>query len=97
MILSFADQATEDIYNGVSSKVARAALPQKLWRVAQRKLDQINQAVNLNDLKVPPGNQLHALEKDREGQHAIRINDQYRVCFTWTAQGAENVEITDYH
>jgi len=68
-----------------------------LWRVARRKLDQINQAVRLADLAAPPANRLEALRGDRRGQHSIRINDQYRVCFRWTQRGAEDVEITDYH
>ncbi len=97
MILSFLDQASEDIYNGRPSSRARKRLPQKLWRVAHRKLDQLDAAENLNDLRVPPGNRLEALKRDRIGQHSIRINDQYRICFTWTPSGPEQVEIVDYH
>lgn len=62
-----------------------------------RKLDQIDSAVELNELRVPPGNRLEALEGDRQGQYSIRINDQYRICFIWTQNGAEDVEIVDYH
>ena len=97
MIVSFADRATEDIFDGNSSKVARKACPQTLWRVARRKLDALNQADELVDLRVPPGNRLEALRGDREGQHSIRINNQYRICFIWTNEGPAQVEITDYH
>jgi len=88
---------TEDVFHGRATKAARKTLPSNLLRVAQRKLDQLNQAAVLDDLKVPPGNQLEALKADRRGQHAIRVNDQFRVCFVWTEMGPERVEITDYH
>jgi proteic killer suppression protein len=65
--------------------------------VAQRKLDQLNAVVSLESLRIPPGNRLEALHGDREGQHSIRINDQYRMCFVWTDEAPERVEITDYH
>ena len=65
--------------------------------VARRKLDQLNAAADLRFLRVPPGNRLEALKGDRAGQHSIRINDQFRLCFVWTAHGAESVEIVDYH
>lgn len=65
--------------------------------MARRKLDQINPAAGLDDLRVPPGNRLEELKRDREGQHSIRINDRCRVCFTWTDRGAEEVEIVAYH
>ena len=65
--------------------------------VARRKLRQLEIAARLDDLRVPPGNRLEALKGDRAGQHSIRINDQFRVCFRWTAAGAEDVEIVDYH
>jgi proteic killer suppression protein len=97
MIESFADQATEDIFDGVNSRAARQRLPRELWRIAFRKLDQLDSAVSLDDLKVPPGNRLELLHGDRKGQHSIRINDQYRVCFVWTDSGAVNVEVVDYH
>lgn len=97
MIVSFKDGSTEDVFDGQGTKKARRACPQELWRVARRKLDQINQAAVLDDLRVPPGNRLEELKGDREGQHSIRINDRYRVCFTWTDRGAEEVEIVDYH
>ena len=65
--------------------------------MAQRKLDQLNQAEELRDLRAPPGNRLEALTRERTGQHSIRINDQYRICFRWTDAGPEDVEIVDYH
>lgn len=97
MIQSFGDQATADIFNGQSTRIARGTLPHRLWRVSQRKLDQLDSTDNLNDLRIPPGNRLEALRGDRAGQHSIRINEQYRICFVWTAQGPEHVEIVDYH
>ena len=97
MIVSFKDEGTEDVFDGQDTKKARKACPRNLWRVARRKLDQINQSAELNDLRVPPGNRLEELKGAREGQHSIRINEQYRVCFTWTERGAEEVEIVDYH
>jgi toxin HigB-1 len=97
MIVTFKDEGTEDVFDGRNTKKARKAWPQNQWRVAFRKLDQINQAAELNDLRVPPGNRLEELRGNRERQHSIRINDQYRVCFAWTERGAEEVEIVDYH
>ena len=97
MIESFANQATEDIYDGINSTAARRLLPRELPKIAVRKLDQIDSAVVLDDLRVPPGNRLELLRADREGQHSIRINDKYRICFIWTESGAVNVEIVDYH
>lgn len=97
MIVSFANQATEDIFDAEDSKVARKTYPQQLWKIAMRKLDALNQAAELKDLRAPPGNRLEALKGDRQGQHSIRINDQYRICFTWTDDGPAEVEIVDYH
>ena len=97
MIRAFADRGTEDVFNGVVSRAARKTCPNNLWRVAQRKLDQLDATVSLEALRVPPGNQLEALKGDRRGQHSIRINDQYRICFSWTADGPDAVEIVDYH
>ena len=97
MIESFADAATEDIFDGTNSAAARRRLPRELWRIAARKLDQIDSAVTVDDLRVPPGNRLEALKGDRLGEHSVRINDQYRICFLWTDSGAVNVEIVDYH
>lgn len=97
MIRSFRDRGTEDVFNGENTPAARKACPQEAWERARRKLDQLNQAAVLEDLRVPPGNRLEALKGDRGGQYSIRINDQYRVCFRWTDRGPEDVEITDYH
>lgn len=97
MIKSFKNKETEDLFNGKNSKGARKALPQNLWRVATRKLDQLDSAAVVEDMKVPPGNMLEALSGDRVGQHSIRINDQYRICFKWTEGGPDDVEIVDYH
>jgi toxin HigB-1 len=97
MILGFRDRGTEDIFNGVASRPARRACPQSLWRIAARKLDLLDSAGNLEDLKVPPGNRLEALSGDRKGQYSIRINEQYRICFRWTPSGPDDVEVTDYH
>jgi proteic killer suppression protein len=69
----------------------------RIHRVALRKLAMLDAAAVLDDLRVPPGNRLEALEGDRSGQHSIRINRQWRICFTWTEAGSENVEIVDYH
>jgi toxin HigB-1 len=97
MIQSFKDQGTEDVFNGVNSRSARKTCPEILWRVAARKLDQIDSVAQLQELRIPPGNQLEALSGNREGQYSIRINDQYRICFIWTEHGPDQVEIVDYH
>jgi len=93
MIKGFADRATEAIWRGRRTP----ELPADIHSVALRKLRQLDAAVELSFLKVPPGNRLHRLTKDREGQHAIRINTQYRLCFRWDGKDAHEVEITDYH
>lgn len=97
MIYSFADAATEDLFNGADTRRARAACPRELWPVARRKLTQINRIRDLKELAVPPGNHLERLAGARRGQHSIRINQQYRVCFRWEAGYAHEVEVTDYH
>ena len=97
MIQSFADAETETLFNGASTKKTRRRLPGELHAAAFRKLDMLNAAHELIDLRVPPGNMLEALKGDRAGQHSIRINQQYRVCFVWTDAGPEDVEVTDYH
>lgn len=97
MIRSFGDQATDDLFDGRNTKAARQRLPRSLWKVAARKLDALDQAEILDDLRVPPGNRLEALRGDRHGQHSIRINDQYRICFRWTDSGPVDVEVVDYH
>ena len=97
MIASFADAGTEHIFNGVDSAQARRACPSVLWRVARRKLAQVNRVIELRELAVPLGNRLERLGGDREGQYSIRINKQYRICFRWEGGDADQVEITDYH
>jgi proteic killer suppression protein len=97
MIISFADQATSDIFNGIESKQARKDLPMELWKSVFRKLDQLDSVIVVEELKVPPGNRLEKLRGNRDNQMSIRINDQYRICFRWSESGADNVEITDYH
>ena len=97
MIRSFADPGTEDVFNGVDSRAARRACPNSLWRIARRKLDQLDATISLDALRVPPGNHLEALKGDRRGQFSIRINEQFRICFAWTADGPDAVEIVDYH
>ena len=97
MIRSFLDQASEDLFHGRSTKAARKALPQSLWSRAARKLDALDSAGELRDLRVPPGNRLEALRGARKGQHSIRINEEYRICFVWTEAGPEDVEVVDYH
>ena len=97
MIRSFADAATEDLFNGVDSRRARAACLHRLWPVVRRKLTQVNRVRELRDLAIPPGNRLEALVGSRRGQHSIRVNQQYRVCFRWEAGYADEVEVTDYH
>ena len=97
MIVSFKDEGTEDIFNGKNTKAARKTCPESLWKVAARKLDQLDSVTALKELRVPPDNRLEALTSNRKGQHSIRINDQYRICFVWTDSGSDKVEIVDYH
>jgi proteic killer suppression protein len=92
VIVSFKSAETEALANG--RRVKRFA---NFESVARRKLRQLQIANRLADLRVPPGNRLEALKGDRAGQHSIRVNDQFRLCFRWTAGGAADVEITDYH
>ena len=96
MIKSFASKATEDIYHGVSSKSAKS-LPESIWGVAQRKLDMINAAHLLSDLRIPPGNRLERLKGNMSSYHALRINDQFRIVFRWVDGHAFEVTIVDYH
>ncbi|MEN5249687.1 type II toxin-antitoxin system RelE/ParE family toxin [Brucella pseudintermedia] len=93
MIRSYKDKLTAAIASGKSLK----GFPSDLIKAARRKLVMLDNAAALDDLKSPPGNKLHPLVKDRAGQHAIWINDQFRLCFRWTDAGPEDVEITDYH
>jgi proteic killer suppression protein len=97
MIVSFADAATEDLFYGRSTKASRRRLPHLLRETAGKKLDQLDSAIHFEDLRIPPGNRLQALKGDRKGQFSIRINEQYRICFRWTDQGPEDVEVVDYH
>ena len=96
MIESFGDKATEDLYHGRRTKRA-TKFPADLVGAALRKLDMLNAAHVLEDLRVPPGNRLEALKGDRAGQHSIRVNDRWRICFRWRDGDAYDVEIVDYH
>ena len=97
MIKSFRDRGTEDVFNDRRSRAARRVCPEQIWRVARRKLEQIDSVDDLRLLSIPPANRLEVLKGDRKGFHSIRINERYRVVFRWTAAGAEEVEILDYH
>jgi proteic killer suppression protein len=92
MIQSFKDAGTRELFESSSSR--RWA---SIRASAQRKLDQLDASSSLDDLRTPPGNRLEALKGDRSGQHSIRINDQFRICFVWKNDGAHDVEIADYH
>jgi len=93
MILSFRSKETDAVWRGEVSR----RLPPEIQQTARRKLRMLNNVRSLIDLRVPPANRLEALKGDRKGQHAIRINDQWRICFVWTDTGPANVEIVDYH
>lgn len=97
VIRSFRNAGTEDVFNGRATRAATKICPSTLWSVAGRKLDQLDSVTRLEELRIPPGNRLEKLAGNRRGQHSIRINDQYRVCFVWTQQGPADVEIVDYH
>ena len=97
MIQSFKNEGTEDVFNGENTRAARKICPNSIWKVAARKLDQVDSVTALSELRIPPNNKLEALSGDRKGQHSIRINDQYRLCFVWTESGPDQVEIVDYH
>lgn len=92
MIQSFKDVDTKELFETGSNRRWVS-----IKAAASRKLDQIEASINLNELRVPPGNRLEALRGDRMGQHSIRVNGQYRICFIWKDDGAHEVEITDYH
>lgn len=96
MILSFADQATEDIYNGIDSKAARR-FPKEIWPLTRRKLDMIDAAKEIKDLASPPGNRLEKLKGDLVGYWSIRVNDQFRLIFQFTSGNASKVQLIDYH
>jgi proteic killer suppression protein len=93
MIVSFADKDTEHFFRSGKTRAGW----QSAAKIAARKLDALQAATKLDDLRAPPGNQLEPLKGDRSGLHSIRINDQWRICFRWTDAGPENVEIVDYH
>ncbi|MAP47884.1 MAG: plasmid maintenance system killer protein [Oceanicaulis sp.] len=95
MIQSFADKASRSFF--LTGKLPKGCSWADVQRVVARKLLALHAATSLDDLKAPPGNRLEALKGDRAGQHSIRVNDQWRVCFVWTAQGPEDVTVTDYH
>lgn len=97
MILSFGERGTADIFEGRSTRAARRACPVSLWPIVRRKLDYLDSAIRLEDVRIPPGNRLEALAGDRRGQYSIRINERYRICFRWTDRGAVGVEVVDYH
>lgn len=96
MIRTLADDTTRDIWNGVNSKAARR-VPRSLWPIVRRKLDQLDVVTKLDDLRVPPGNQLHALTGELKGWHAVRVNDQYRIVFKFVGTDVVDVRCVDYH
>jgi proteic killer suppression protein len=96
MAIIFHGRGTGDVFHGIDSKAARKICPTELLRRARSKLFLIDDAESVRDLKMPPGNRLEELKGDRRGQHSIRINDQFRICFRWTDAGARDVEIVDY-
>jgi toxin HigB-1 len=98
-IASFKDRGTEDVFEGRDTKAARRVCPPDIKNVARRKLDRIDQAAYLEDLRSPLGRHLEKLRGDRAGQYSVRISDRYRVCFVWVPETghAESVEIVDYH
>ena len=96
MIRGFADKVTEDLYHGKNSKDARR-IPKSIWKIVQRKLDLLNRAISLGDLRVPPSNRLEKLRRDLEGFHSIRVNDQYRIVFAFRDGDAHHVRVLDYH
>ena len=89
VIVSFKDDGSEDVFNGRTTRMALRTCPLQIWKVAQRKLDQLDSADVLGDLRIPPGN--------RRDQHSIRINERYRICFVWTDAGPGEVEIVAHH
>jgi proteic killer suppression protein len=96
VIRTLADDTTRDIWNGVNSKAARR-VPSDLWPIVRRKLDQLDAVTKLDDLRVPPGNRLHALTGDLKGWHALRVNDRYRIVFKFVGIDAVDVRCVDYH
>jgi proteic killer suppression protein len=96
VIVSFGDPATEALFHGQRGSRTRR-IPAEIHPAVLRKLDMLNAAVQIFDLRVPPGNRLEALHGDRKGFHSIRVNDQWRIVFRWTSVGPERVSLTDYH
>jgi proteic killer suppression protein len=96
VIRTLADDTTRDIWNGVNTKAARRT-PRELWPIGRRTLDQIDAVTRVDDLKVPPGNRLHALAGDLRGYHAVRVDDQYRIVFRFEGADAFEVRCTDDH
>lgn len=96
MIVSFDDTPTQDLYHGISSRKTRQ-IPPDIQKVALRKLDMVNHAHELRDLRIPPGNRLEPLRGDLEGYHSIRVNDQWRIVFRWEGTNAYEVRLIDYH
>jgi len=96
MIINFADKGTEDLHNGYNTKAARR-IPQSIWKAAGIRLDAMEAARRLQDLRFPPGNRVESLKGDLSGYHSIRINDQFRIIFRWVEGDIHDVEITDYH
>jgi toxin HigB-1 len=96
LIRSFADAATENLFNGKATKAA-LAFDRRIWPVIRRKLDMVNAATDVNDLRVPPSNKLHSLKDDQIGRHAIWVNDQYRITVEFKDGSAHKVRCEDYH
>ncbi|WP_445491835.1 type II toxin-antitoxin system RelE/ParE family toxin [Rhodopseudomonas sp. RCAM05734] len=93
MIKSFKNRMTQAAFDGEALK----GFPAALLKVTRRRLNYLDSATSLHDLQSPPGNRLEALKGDRQGQHSIRVNDQFRICFVWTSEGPTDVEFVDYH
>ena len=96
MIINFKDRATEELFHGIHSKLA-LRIPKDIWGVALRKLDMLNAASEMGDLRVPPANRLESLKGDLKGLYSIRVNDRFRVVFRWSEHNAYDVRIEDYH
>lgn len=93
MIQGWKGKVAKEVFEGRSPK----GFPSDLFKVTRRRLQQLDAAAQIEDMKTPPGNRLHKLAGDREGQWSISVNDQFRICFKWTEQGPDEVEFTDYH
>jgi proteic killer suppression protein len=96
MIVSFGDRATEELFHGNATSRTRG-FPREMVRITLRKLDMLNAAAALGDLRVPPGNRLEALKGEWKGFHSIRVNDQWRIVFRWSERDAQEVRLVDYH